>query len=276
MTGRILASAVVSIWRKITSRTFLAALVGIGLLVALWVVASQRQWLDPTLIAKPSEIWAVVLKAFAPDAVRSEQFHVHAYHTIATAFRGWGLALAIGAAIGLVLGKWIVLYNGGEPVIEFFRAIPPVLAFPLFLVAFDYERAAYSWTVFFGCLPVVILTVSRGAMGTSKEPFELMRAHGTSQLARVAAGCIELLPVLFLAARISFSIALIIAVVTEMVMSPRNGWALGALARDAEIEFDTPLFYACVLTIGLFGYGVNVLMRVIEQRLHPNENHALT
>ena len=77
----------------------------------------------------------------------------------------------------------------------------------------------------------------------------------------------EILPSIFLSARLSYSFALIIAVVTEMVFTPRDGWALGALARDSEINFDTPMFYACVLIIGGYGYLINLLFKLIEQKL---------
>ena len=249
-----------------------AGLIGIILLMGLWVTAGNRGWAGKTLLASPSEVKTVMVKSFAKDAEKSQQVHRHAISTISRALQGWSIALGLGLAVGLILGSVFAVYLGAEPVVEFFRAIPPVLAFPLFLVAFDFNEAAYTWTVVFGCLPVMILTIARGTQGVSREPFEILRLHKVAWPVRLFAGGVEILPSVFLGSRITLSIALIIAVVTEMVFSPRSGWALGALARDAEIDFDTPTFYACAITIGLFGFFANALLRKLERLFGLSED----
>ena len=70
--------------------------------------------------------------------------------------------MLIGIILGLILGGVKRALSIFEPVVDFTRSIPPILAFPLFLVAFNYAKGAYVWTVVFGCLPIVILTVSKG------------------------------------------------------------------------------------------------------------------
>lgn len=260
--------------RRYLRMRWVSALLGGAGLLLFWSVASYGAWFDKTLIATPTEVIEVLGDSFASDAARSDQIHRHALSSIARALRGWGMGVIVGTAFGLALGSWIGACAATEPVVEFFRAIPPVLAFPLFLVAFNYDSGAYIWTIFFGCVPVVILTVARGTQGVSREPLALLKTHGVDVKIRLLAMCAEMLPVLVLAARISFSMALIVGIVTEMVITPRSGWALGALARDAEIDFDTPTFYGCVLLIGLFGYAVNLLMRLVEQRLRPSAPDA--
>ena len=163
------------------------------------------------------------------------------------------------------------MFVGSEPIVEFVRAVPPVLIFPMFLVAFDYGPSAYVWTVVLGCTPVILLTVARGIHEISVEKIEIMEIFGVGRGVRILAMGIEALPAIFLAARLTFSISLVIAVVTEMVFTPRSGWALGALARDSEIDFDTPTFYTCVLIVGAFGYLINLAMRHGESWLKNEE-----
>jgi ABC-type nitrate/sulfonate/bicarbonate transport system permease component len=177
------------------------------------------------------------------------------------------VALALGIVCGVIIGSIFVIFIGSEPVVEFARSIPPVMAFPLFLVAFNYEESAYIWSIVFGCFPIMILAVSRGVSGISTEKLELLTVYRVRALVRWFTMSMEILPSVFLGARLTLTLALVIAVVTEMVFSPRSGWALGALARDSEIDFDTPTFYACVLIIGAFGFIANVALRKVEQRL---------
>ncbi len=252
----------------------LRPLIGIGVVVLIWWLAGTSGWLGRTVIASPQEVWRAAERAFSPNASSSEKFQVHAYYTVGRALRGWAISVICGLLLGLAIGKSRAVYLGSEPAIEFFRAIPPVLAFPLLLVAFNFGERAYIGTIVFGCLPVMALTVARGAMAVARDKLDILRAYDVNWGVRTLAVGMELLPTVFLGARLTFSIALIVAVVTEMVFTPRSGLAIGALARDSELNFDTPLFYSCVISIGLFGYLVNLAMRKIEERLGAAAEHT--
>lgn len=229
------------------------------ILLATWEGLSHWHIVGSTLLASPTEVWRVLLRFGG-----QQNIYVHAGYTIERALAGWGLTVAGGVVLGLLTGSFGTLYSGTEPIVEFARVIPPVLAFPLFLVAFNYGEAAYTWTIVFGCLPVMTLAVGRGVQGISREKLDLLRTYRIAGPVRAFTVVMEVLPSVFLGARLTLTMAVIIAVVTEMVFTPRNGWALGALARDAEMSFDTPTFYACVVVIALFGYLANRGIRQIE------------
>ena len=74
------------------------------------------------------------------------------------------------------------------------------------------------------------------------------------------------MPALLRGARVTLSLAIIIATVTEMVITPRSGLSLGALARDSESRFNTPVFYACVVLIGVVGFVSNYLVGLLSSR----------
>ena len=175
--------------------------------------------------------------------------------------------MGLGLVFGLLIGSRPMAYTATEPLLEFLRAVPPILAFPLFLVAFSFGGPAYVWTIVFGCLPVVILTIARSTLTIDRTRLEILAVHQVSKSVRLFAGIMEILPAFFLSARIAFSMSLVIAVVSEMVFSPRSGLALGSLAKDAEISFDTATFYGCIMVIGIYGYIGNTSMRHIEQWL---------
>ncbi len=242
----------------------------ISFLVVLcfWSAASRWGLVGKTLLASPAEVWHVLLQsASLPVADERQNVYIHAFYTFGRALEAWCIVLAAGIALGLATGSLYVLFIGAEPLMEFARSIPPVLALPLFLVAFNYGERAYIWTIVFGCLPVMILAVAQGVEQISREKLEILAAYRVARLVRAFAVVMEILPSVFLGARLTLTMSLIIAVVTEMVFTPRNGWALGALARDSEISFDTPRFYSCVLVVALFGYLANVGIRKIEEAL---------
>jgi ABC-type nitrate/sulfonate/bicarbonate transport system permease component len=247
------------------ARTF-PVLLSVALAFVVWFVVARLGWVGKSLLASPGEVAGVLARALRP-ANSGQAVFTHAAHTVGRALAGWAIALTGGGVIGLLLGWSSRVYRATEPLFEFARAIPPIMAFPLFLVAFDFGAPAFVWTIALGCLPIMVLAVARGVQGLDPARQELLAVHDVSRGLRTAASIVEILPALFLGARLTFSISLIVAVVTEMVFSPRSGFALGALAKDSQISFDTPTFFACILVLGTYGYAVNAVMRHLEWRL---------
>ncbi|MEP0264196.1 hypothetical protein [Dokdonia sp.] len=238
---------------------------GLILVLILWYLSSSFDWIDNTLLASPMETLDVIKKSFDSSTPVSGRIFLHASYTIKISLIGWGISLLIGTILGLLFGFVKYLMRSFEITLEFFRAIPPILAFPLMLVSFNYEDSAYVWTIVFGCLPIMILTVSKGVEYISNQSIEILKVYSVKPTKIIMAKAIEMLPSIFLGARVTFSFALIISVVTEMVLTPKNGLALGALARDAEINFQTPVFYAVLLLLGFLGFFINLLLKRIER-----------
>lgn len=60
-------------------------------------------------------------------------------------------------------------HNDSFSFLDFIRSIPPILVFPLFLIIFNYGDLAYIFTIFFGCFPIFILTLSEKYKGLTPE-----------------------------------------------------------------------------------------------------------
>jgi ABC-type nitrate/sulfonate/bicarbonate transport system permease component len=252
-----------------------SSIIVIPLLLLLWYFSCLHGWVGKSLLASPQEIFSVFKTALHPAAAGEALFR-HAQDTMVRAFIGWGLALSGGILAGLLLGLNAVIYRAFEPLLEFIRSIPPIMGFPVFLVAFNYGSPAYIWTIAVGCLPIMVLTVARGVQSLDRTRLDLLKIHGVSSPVKCFAAVMEVLPSIFLGSRLTFSIALIVSVVTEMVFSPRTGFALGALAKDSEISFDTPTFYACIVILGIIGFTINAVMRGAERWLTGESSTAAT
>ena len=124
------------------ARTF-PVLLSVALAFVVWFVVARLGWVGKSLLASPGEVAGVLARALRP-ANSGQAVFTHAAHTVGRALAGWAIALTGGGVIGLLLGWSSRVYRATEPLFEFARAIPPIMAFPLFLVAFDFgaPRAA--------------------------------------------------------------------------------------------------------------------------------------
>jgi ABC-type nitrate/sulfonate/bicarbonate transport system permease component len=237
------------------------ALAVLGCTLLIWWAAARFGVVGRTVLAGPGEVASLI-----PSHVFRTVLY-HFAHSAARALVGWTIALLAGAILGLSVGARRLSFDATQPLVEFFRSVPPVLAFPLFLVSFDYGERAYVWTIVFGCLPIVFLTVARGTQTMDPGPLRTLRVFGASRTVLFAARALEALPALFLAARVTFSISLIVTVVCEMVSTPRSGIGAGTLARDAELSFETPTFYLCIIVVGAYAFLCNRILEAVERRL---------
>lgn len=237
------------------------------LLFTFWYLLGISGYIDETLIAQPAEVLNVLRDSLDSNSPDSTKIYLHAQETIVLASKGWIYSMAIGVLLGVVIGGSRVVTEITSPIFDFFRAIPPILAFPLLLVAFSYGDSAYTWTIIFGCLPIIVLTTSQGISSIAEGPLTILRLSKVKRSIVLFSYGMQILPSIFLSARLTYSFALIIAVVSEMVFTPRSGLALGALARDSEINFNTPVFYACILLIGAFGFITNKVLILLEDKV---------
>lgn len=243
------------------SRDFWLPTVAIAGVLVAWGAAAHGGLAGGAVLAGPIEVARLI-----PTAVFVEVLRQFA-HTALRALAGWGIALVLGAALGLTLGARSTTFVASRPLFELAASIPPVLALPVFLVIADYGEPAYVWTVVFGCLPVAFLSAARGYQALDPGPLRTLQAFGATRAALFAARLLEAAPAVFLGARVTFSLSLIIAVVSEMVSTPRSGLGIGSFARDAEMSFQTPTFYLCLLVVGAYTLACNRLAEGLERRL---------
>jgi ABC-type nitrate/sulfonate/bicarbonate transport system permease component len=242
-----------------------SGLVGVLCMLLVWVILSRL--LGNTLVAKPWEVARALYDSLRGTVPSDQNIILHAAWTLKRSIAGWLISLFLGGVLGILLGSSSAIYRITEPVVEFARAIPPILAFPLLLVVFNYGEEAYIWSIIYGSVAIIILSVARGVQSISPERTDTLKVFKIQGSLKTFALFMEIFPSLVLGARLAFSVSLIVAVVTEMVFTPRNGLALGAMVKDAEMAFRTQIFYGAIIVIGTFGYLGNVAMRKLENYL---------
>jgi ABC-type nitrate/sulfonate/bicarbonate transport system permease component len=245
--------------------------IGFLLAIAAWWLVARLGLVGATLLAPPEEVLTRLIAPLGSGADPDDNVYFHAFATLVRAIEGWTVGMVIGTLLALLITRIEIVYRIIEPLVEFVRAIPPILALPVLLVAFNYESGAHVATIVFGCAPIMLNSVAQGINSLDKERYERFALHQRSEKLRFFVRIMEVVPFVIYGARVTFSFAIIISVVTEMVFSPRGGFGIGALAKEAEIAFDTPTFYAAVFLMGLAGYAGNLLLLALQERYFPQQ-----
>ncbi|WP_336630375.1 MULTISPECIES: ABC transporter permease [unclassified Microbacterium] len=237
----------------------LNALTGFVLLIVAWELVARVGLIDPHVFAPLSEI---VLRL--GQLATTLEFWGMMMSTVRT----WALGLAIAVVGGFVLGLLIGLIPGARAfthsTIEFLRPIPSVALVPavILLVGGGFQSGLILIT--YAALWPMLLQTLAGLDDVDPVARETARSFRFGRWMTVTDLVLpSVLPHLFTGFRISASIALVLAVTSEMVIGT---FGLGQGIALAQSAADTTKMYGLVIVAGLLGVAVNLGTRTLEKR----------
>ncbi|MGB8433136.1 MAG: ABC transporter permease subunit [Burkholderiales bacterium] len=241
-------------------RTTFLPLVGVVALLLVWYAAVWVRLVDPVLLPTPEATLAALMKGMAGGKLGYDF-----WRTVERTGYAIAIAAVIAIPIGVALGSDERIYRSLEFVIDFFRSTPASAMFPLFLVIFGVGDMTKILVAAFGAALVILFNVAYGVMNARKTRLLAAKVMGASRV-RVLTDVmlLESLPQTFVGLRNGVSLALVIVVVAEMFIGSRDG--LGHRVFEAQQLFEMPDMYAAIFAAGALGYGLNLLLLLVEKR----------
>ncbi len=235
--------------------------IGPALLVGVWWIAYSAQLVNKDLLPSP---FTTIHDTFGEVAAGA--FNQDFMSTLSRV--GWSIVIAVaaGVPVGIILGAKAAVYRSVEFLIDFFRSTPATAMFPLFLLLFGLGDAAKIAVAAFAAWLVIVFNVAYGVLNARRTRILAAQSMGASSL-RIFGDVIffETLPQTFVGLRNAVSIALVVIIVAEMFIGATDG--LGHRIIDAQISYELPDMYGSILVTGALGYGLNLLLLVLEGRL---------
>lgn len=187
--------------------------------------------------------------------------------TLRRAAIGMILAAVVGIPTGLVLGVSPRAYYFVSGPVDFARSIPTAALLPLFIVFFGLGDPSKIAVVFFGCFFIFLIGALYGARGgpESAARKSAIRSMGGSSLHELRFVVVpESLLGVATSLRLAASLALVLAVFTEMFLGAEDG--IGRRLIDAYLSFSIPAMYVFIVTLGGVGVVANKLLEFVEAR----------
>jgi ABC-type nitrate/sulfonate/bicarbonate transport system permease component len=178
---------------------------------------------------------------------------------------GYALAALIGVGLGLPIGASRRLRAVVEPILEFFRAIPPPVLVPVLILFAGLTDTMKILVIISGCVWPVLLNTVEGVRSVDPvltDTARVFHIHGAARVRHVVLRAAS--PHIMAGLRQALSIAIILMVISEMFASS-NG--LGFAIVQFQRSFDIPEMWAGILVLGLLGVVLSVLFRLVERRV---------
>jgi ABC-type nitrate/sulfonate/bicarbonate transport system permease component len=178
---------------------------------------------------------------------------------------GFGIAVLVAIATGLLLGLSPRSRRAAAPIVEFLRAIPPPALLPFAILVIGVGDSMKVFIIAFVCVWPILLNTIDGVTGvdpTLRETTRVYGIQGRDRLLRVMLPAAS--PQIFAGMRTSLSLALILMVISEMVAST-NG--IGYFVLQSQRTFAIPEMWSGILLLGILGYTLNGVFVLIERRV---------
>ncbi|HEX6350587.1 MAG TPA: ABC transporter permease [Candidatus Dormibacteraeota bacterium] len=233
-------------------------------LLALELLA--RSEVLPQREVPPPSVWLQVLVQQLPAPAF--------WADVGSTLEGWAIGLTLAALIavpaGILIGSSRLGYQMLRAPIEFLRPIPSVALIPLAVLVFGTRLQNKVFLVTFACLWPLLFQAIYGVQDVDPVAVDTARAFGFGRPARLLRVVLpSAAPYLATGLRIASSVALILAVTSELVVGVPG---LGRSINVAASSGDYALMYALIAVAGLLGLALNAAFGRLEGwllRWHP-------
>ena len=177
---------------------------------------------------------------------------------------GYAVAIVIAVTLGVLIGTSRTVRGMLEPVLEFFRAIPPPVLVPIFILLFGIGDGMKVIVIAFGCMWPILLNTVEGVRAVDTVLSDTARVYGITGSARLRKLVLpSASPQIYAGLRQGLSVAIILMVISEL-FAASNG--LGFAVVQAQRSFAIPETWAGMLMLGLLGFLLAMLFKVVENR----------
>ncbi|AOB38603.1 ABC transporter, permease protein [Bordetella bronchiseptica MBORD678] len=229
------------------------------LIVLLWYGIRASGLVSPALVPSPGEVWTrfvALMQARLPhDILMSTQ----------RVFVGVCLGTLLAVPVGFVLGWYRGVRSFIDPVINFFRALPPIALIPLVIVYFGIGETAKIAILFYASFFAGVIVMYEGISQINPIFVRVAKTLGATDGEIFRKVIVPLtIPHMLTALRVALGVAWATLVASELIAAQQG---LGALIQDASSFFQLDIIYVGIICIGFIALAMDLALRAAARRL---------
>jgi ABC-type nitrate/sulfonate/bicarbonate transport system permease component len=178
------------------------------------------------------------------------------------------VAIVLGISLGFLLGLSPIARRYSLATIEVLRPMPGVAFAPVGLLLFGFSLKTEMVVMILPVLWPVLVNTIGGVTGVHQRLYDVGRTFRLGRKDTILRIILPAaMPPIVVGARISLGLALVLAVVAEMVGNP-EGLGYGIVREQQALRPD--LMFAYIVTVGFIGIVLNAGMLALAEALFPS------
>ncbi|MBP0440046.1 ABC transporter permease subunit [Tianweitania sediminis] len=244
----------------------LISLVTALVLLSCWVLITEMGWVKPLFLPSPFTVWNKFLAAMT-DGVSNSTLLEHTLASLGRVLGAFALALVTAVPIGILMGVNRVVRGLFDPIIEFYRPLPPLAYLPLIIIWLGIGEFPKVFLIYLAIFAPLAIAARAGVRSVSTEQVHAAYAMGATRSQVITHVILKAaLPEIFTGMRIGIGVGWTTLVAAEMVAAHRG---LGFMVLNAAEFLASETVIMGIIVIGVFAFAFDLLIRYLEKMLIP-------
>jgi NitT/TauT family transport system permease protein len=228
-------------------------------IVALWYAVRASGLVNPALVPAPHAVLAKLAE------LAGDRLPLDVWMSTRRVFVGVFVGVLVAVPVGFAIGWYPRVRSFVDPLINFFRALPPIALIPLVIVYFGIGEAAKVVILFYASFFAGVIVMVEGIGQISPIYVRVARTLGATDAEIFAKVIVPLaVPHILTAVRVALGVAWATLVASELIAAQQG---LGALIQNASSFFQLDIVYVGIICIGLIALAMDLLLRAATRRL---------
>ncbi|PLQ00232.1 ABC transporter permease subunit [Cupriavidus pauculus] len=243
----------------------------IAALLTIWFAVTAAGWIPALFLPPPSAVWRAAVQAWDGNVQGGLLLWQHVAWSLARVFGAFLLAAVTAVPMGLLMGTSRVARGIADPILEFYRPLPPLAYLPLIVIWFGIDETAKLLLIYLACFAPIALATRAGVAGVQTEQLHAAQSMGATQWQLIRHVVLPAaLPEILTGLRIAIGFGWTTLVAAEMVAATAG---LGQLVLNASNFLRTDVVVMGIVLIGAIAWLFDLAMRRLARWLVPWHTH---
>lgn len=240
--------------------------VSILLVIAVWWLVTALQLVPSLFLPSPGSVIQQFFKV-ANTGYMSVTLLQHTLASLGRVFVALILAILVGVPLAIFMGTNRVIKALCDPLLEFYRPIPPLAYLPLLVIWLGIGEMTKVTLIFLAILAPIIISTLQGIMTVNKNRQFAAMSLGANRWQLLWHVILpSALPQILIGIRIGLGAGWSTLVAAELVAATRG---LGFMIQSAAQFLATDVVILGIIIIAVIAFSLEVLLRLIQNNLTP-------
>ncbi|BFN04687.1 ABC transporter permease [Clostridium tetani] len=236
------------------------------IILLIWFMASTLGWVDPKLIPSPKSVWTALVDIMQ-NGYKNYTLLQHLGASIERLVVAFFSAVIIATPLGLASGYNSKIRALLEPIIEFYRPLPPLAYYTLLVLWLGIENESKIALLFLACFAPIYISCVSAVIKIKEDYINSAYTVGANKwqvfIYVIFPAC---LPDIFTGLRTALGVAYTTLVSAEMVAA-KSG--IGWMVLDASRYLRSDIIFLGIIIMGITGILLDKSIQFIENKVVP-------
>ncbi|HSC80819.1 MAG TPA: taurine ABC transporter permease TauC [Chitinolyticbacter sp.] len=251
--------------------TLRISLATLATVLALWWATAASGLVAPLFLPPPqavlAKLWLTTTQGYM-DATLWQHLGASAFRIVSALIAAVLFAVPVGIAIGLSRTARGML----DPLIEFYRPIPPLAYLPLIVIWFGIGELSKVLLIYLAIFAPIAIATASGVRGVHEARLRAAQSLGASRWQLIRHVILpSALPDILTGVRIGLGTGWSTLVAAELVAATRG---LGFMVQSAAQFLVTDVVVLGIIVIAVIAFALELGLRALQRRLTPWHGQA--